>query len=177
MGERNVENLLRQLSDAAAEPVRAELAESIKSRIPDHLGAHRHGLDTINIIIDLRISRLAAAAVILGVMLLFAVLLGGRQPASEGLVSELKYSLVAENAGKEQVLASMGKLYEYLARQGKDVTYYGDVVDTDDRDAMLMHWKLPDGSYKVIFGGYRLETVTSEELIRIQARMLRRKGE
>jgi hypothetical protein len=54
--------------------------------------------------------------------------------------------------------------------------YYGDSVDPQDSDAVLIQWKLSDGEYRVIFGDLREKTVSAEELIRLQAKMLRKKA-
>ena len=78
--------------------------------------------------------------------------------------------LIEQVAG--EVLAGMANFYDHLAREGKDVTYYSNNIDSGDKYAVLMHWKLPDGKYRVIFGDLRPGTVSSEVLIILQARML-----
>ena len=69
MREEKLEKLLNELADATAEQPRPGLAEDIRRRIPQQLSPHRGRMDTINIIIDLRISRLAAAAAIIITMI------------------------------------------------------------------------------------------------------------
>jgi len=54
--------------------------------------------------------------------------------------------------------------------------YYGDVIDPADGNAVLMQWKLSDGSYRVIFADLREETISAEELIKLQAQMLQKKA-
>jgi len=61
-----------------------------------------------------------------------------------------------------------------LLHKGKDVVYYGDSIDPDNSDALLLRWKLSEGKYKVIFGDLSAKTVTAEELIELQAQMLRK---
>jgi hypothetical protein len=73
-------------------------------------------------------------------------------------------------------LATARSRYEYLAQTGKDVVYYGDSVDPQDSNAVLMQWKLSDGEYRVVFGDLRERTVSAEELIRLQARMLQKRA-
>jgi hypothetical protein len=179
MNEEKLGKLLNELADATAEPVHPYLAEEIKHQIPQQLSPHRGGLDTVNIIIDLRIGKLAAAAAIIVTMILFANFFGGRNQGSDGIYQSgkllVEYCLGGIGADRTNVLTAKSR-YEYLAQTGKDVVYYGDSVDPQDSDAVLIQWKLSDGEYKVIFGDLREETVSAEELIRLQARMLQKKA-
>jgi hypothetical protein len=75
--EEKLGKLLNELADATAGPVHPYLAEEIKHQIPQQLSPHKGGIDTVNIIIDLRISKLAAAAAIIITMILFANFFGG----------------------------------------------------------------------------------------------------
>ena len=45
-----------------------------------------------------------------------------------------------------------------------DVAYYGKTVGPGDKDKVLLHWKLGDSRYAVIYGDLRNETVTPERL-------------
>lgn len=179
MKEEKLEKLLNELADAT-EPVPPHLVEDIKHQIPQQLLPHRGGLDTVNIIIDLRISRLAAVAAIIIMMILFANFFGGRSQAGDGIYQNgkllLKYCLGGIGADRGDVLATAKSRYEYLAQTGKDVVYYGDSIDPEDSNAVLIQWKLSDGEYKVVFGDLREKTVSAEELIRLQARMLQKKA-
>jgi len=181
MTEERLKELLGTLADATVEPVRQDLGEDIKSHVPQTLMAHRGGWDTINIIIDLRVSKLAAAAVIILAMLLLANLFGGRDTTGADIYQDSKlliqYWLSGEEAHKNDVLAAMSELYGYLARQGREVTYYGDWIDPESGSAVLMHWKLPDDNYRVIFSDLRIRTVSADDLIMLQARMLQERAE
>jgi hypothetical protein len=178
MREEKLGKLLNELADVA-EPVRPHLAEDIKHQIPQQLSPHRGGMDTVNIIIDLRISKLAAAAAIIVTMILFANFFGGQSPADGGIYQNgkllIKYCLGDIGTNRSNVLTAKSR-YEYLAQRVKDVVYYGDSVDPQDSNAVLIQWKLSDGQYKVIFGDLREKTVSAEELIRLQARMLQKKA-
>ena len=46
----------------------------------------------------------------------------------------------------------------------RDVAYYGTTVRLNDKDKVLLRWRLDDGRYEVIFGDLRSETVTAERL-------------
>ncbi len=179
MREEKLEKLLNELADATAEPVHPYLAEDIKHQIPQQLSPHKGGIDTVNIIIDLRISKLAAAAAIIVTMILFANFFGGQSPADGGIYQNgkllIKYCLGGIGADRSNVLTAKSR-YEYLAQRVKDVVYYGDSVDPQDSNAVLIQWKLSDGEYRVVFGDLREEIVTAEELIRLQARMLQKKA-
>jgi hypothetical protein len=177
--EEKLGKLLNELADATAEPVHPYLAEDIKHQIPQQLSPHKGGMDTVNIIIDLRISKLAAAAAIIVTMILFANFFGGQSPADGGIYQNgkllIKYCLGGIGADRSNVLTAKSR-YEYLAQRVKDVVYYGDSVDPQDSNAVLIQWKLSDGEYRVVFGDLREETVSAEELIRLQARMLQKKA-
>jgi len=178
MKEEQLKKSLNELAEKTAEPVRAGLADDIKHRIPHQLRPHRSSWDTINIMIDLRISKLAAAAVIIITMALSAKFLGGRNSTGDMYQDSkllIKYCLGAGNTDRSDSLAGMSEFYEHLANKDKDVAYYGDNIDPKDDNAVLMQWKLPDGKYRVIFGDMRSEIVGAEELIKLQARMLQRK--
>jgi hypothetical protein len=178
MKEEKIEKLLNELADATAERAPSYLAEDIKHQIPQQLSPHRGGMNTVNIIIDLRISKLAAAAAIIVTMILFANFFGGPSQGGDGIYQNgkllIKYCLGGIGADRSNVLAAKSK-YEYLAQTGKDVVYYGDSADPQDSNAVLIQWKLSEGEYRVVFGDLREETVSAEELIRLQARMLQKR--
>jgi len=179
MDTRNSEELLGKLAEVTgAEQPSAGLAERIKQQIPHSLAAHRRPMDTVNIMIDLRISRFAAAAVIIISIVLAAHLLGRRDIAGEGVYHDLgllvKYCLTDEDPAKNETLAGMSGLCQYLRRQGKEVVYYGDSFDLTDSNDILMQWKLTDGNYQVMFADLRTETITAEQLIKLQSEMLLR---
>ena len=128
--EEKLEKLLNELANAAKEPVSPDLAEEIKRRIPHRLTPHRAGRDAVNIIIDFRINKLTAAAVIIITMVLLATLLGGRDSAGDDIYHDstmlIKYLLVGEDTGKSDALAGISRLYKRLLRQGTDAVYYGE---------------------------------------------------
>ncbi len=176
MREEKLGELLSELAKRSAEPVCPGLAEDIKQRIPQHLPSHRAGMNTINIIIDLRINKLAAAAVIILTLLLFANFLGGKD--SNGLYQDsklvAKYLLSGHIAQGPDIAAGMLK-YKYLTEHGREVAFYGDIINPQDSNAVLMQWKLPDGKYRVMFSDSREKTVSAAELIQLQTRMLQGK--
>ena len=179
MEEEKLKKLLNGLAEKSTEPVRPSLADDIKSQIPHRLIPHRsRGMNTINIIIDLRVSKLTAAAVIIITMILCVNFLGSRDSTGGGILQDgkllAKYFLTGRSAEGNTVLVSRSK-YDYLVRQGREVVFYGDSIDPEDSNAMLLQWKLSDGEYGVMFGDLRTKTVGAEELIKLQARMLQKK--
>lgn len=72
----------------------------------------------------------------------------------------------------EQVMAGFQNFSLALRDQGKDVVFYGDVVDDPGSETLLMYWKLKNGDYRVVFGDFRVHQLTSTELIKAQSRML-----
>ena len=178
MSDQNLERLLREVPDKGIEKAPAGLADQIKSRIPARLT--RHKLGTINIIVDLRINKLTAAAAIILTVVLLIGLLGLREPETGKIYQDgrllLRYCLEGEDAGRADMLADLPKLYEGLVRQGKEAVYYGDWANLDDKYAIVMHWKLPDGRYTVVFADLTARTISPQMLIRLQARMLHEIG-
>lgn len=179
MEKERLENLLNELAERTAEPVRPSLAEDIKRRIPSHLATHRGGLDTIRIIIDLRVSKLAAAAVIIATMILCTTFFGGADSAGGGLYQDSKmlltYFLKGSIGTNKHMLEQLQESSDFF-QNGREVVYYGDSVKGKDKDALLMHWKISENRYRVICGDFRTEVVNAERLIKLQAEMLQKKS-
>lgn len=176
MDEEKLDKLLNELTERTAEPVRPGLAEDIKQCIPERLIPYRKGIDSINIIVDLRVSKSAAAAVIIITMILLASFFGGRNSTGNGLgIQDGKLLADYLLGGTDRNNISTAKArYEYLVQQGKDVVFY-ESTDPEDHNSVWMHWKLPDGKYGVVFGDLSEREVSAEELIELQARMLQKK--
>lgn len=178
MSEEKLEKLLNELAEKTAEPVNPGIAEQIKRRIPQRLVSHNIG-SPINVIIDLRVSKLAAAAVIIITMILMANFFGGRSQDSTSMYDNgkliLKYLVGSKDAERGDIAVGMSKYYEELTNRGIEAAYYGDVIDMKDSNSVLMQWKLPDGEYRVIFSDLRPQTVSAEKLIKLQSQMLQKK--
>ena len=174
--KKGIEQLLDELGPRTAEPVRAGLGDEIKQRIPHRLTRHKIGWDTVNIIIDLRLNRSVAAAVIIVSVLLLLNLYGRRDATSGGFVQDgmllLKY---LGTGAKADVTAGRTK-YKLLVERGDDVTWYGDWVDPADSNAVLMQQKLPEGKYVVTFVDGREAEVDSEQLIELLSRTMQKKA-
>ncbi|MHC4424834.1 MAG: hypothetical protein ACYSYV_01910 [Planctomycetota bacterium] len=176
MKEDRIEKLLNELGQRLIEPVRPGFGDQIKQQIPHRFARHKIG-DTINIIIDLRLSKSVAAAVIIITMILLLNLFGGRDSAGRGIFQDavllIKYwGRVGENG----VSAGRSK-YEHLLHRGEDVAWCGDRIDPEDSNSVLMQQKLPDGKYVVTFVDGREREVNSEELVELLTRMLQKKAE
>jgi hypothetical protein len=166
MEKEELGKLLNELAERTAESVRPDLAAEIKQHIPDRLTSHRKGLDTINIVIDLRIGKLAAAAAVIITLILLANLQGIYQDGKF-----LARYLLTERSESE-VLAQRARL---LNERGIEVVIY-DHVDPQDSNSVLMHWKLPDGNYKVVLGDLREQEVNAEELIKLLGGMMQKRA-
>lgn len=170
-----IKELLNELADATAEPVRAGLGEDIKHKIPHRLLHHRGGMDTINIIIDLRINKLAAAAAIIMTIVFCATFLGSRGSTDSSVLQDsmllIKYWA---GAGGNGISAGRSK-YEHLLEYGKEVVWYGDSLKTKDGSAVLMQHRLGDGEYEVTFVDGREKQVSAEELVKLLTKMLQKK--
>jgi hypothetical protein len=173
--EEKLKELLNKLPDVTTEPVPQRLGEDIKRQIPHRLSPHRVGMDTINIIIDLRINKLAAAAAIIITIVLCATFLGGRDSAGVNVLQDsmllIKY---LGSADKIDISTSRSK-YEHLLDRGEDVVWYGDHLNLKDSGEVLMQRRLADGNYEVTFVDGHETQVNSEELIKLLTKMLQKK--
>jgi hypothetical protein len=176
MIEQNIEQLLSELAPRTAEPVRPGLNEEIKQRIPHRLTRHKINWDTVNIIIDLRLNRSVAAAVIIVSILLLLNLYGSRDATGGGIVQDSMLLLKYLGAGSKADIDAGKAKYELLLERGEDVAWYGDWVNVADSNAVLMQQRLPTGKYVVTFvDGHEVE-IHSEQLVKLLSRMMREKA-
>jgi hypothetical protein len=114
----------------------------------------------------------------------FAGLTHGRYPSSLAAMTLMKETFEAlkakhgdqltkeikEEKGTSalQSILPAGALYAQLARENKDVAYYGDTVTAEDADAVLMRWQISDDRYRVIFGNLTTENVSAERLAELE---------
>jgi len=175
MKENQIAQLLNRLAEATAEPVRPALADDIKREIPDRLAPHSVARDTIHILIDLRISKLTAAAAILVAIIVFGGLFYGRDGTNGNIVEDIQCYLGWAGINKSNI-ETCRSFHECLIDLGKDAVFYGDAIDPKDATAVMVQWKLPDGNYGVIFADLSARTVTPGELVQLLSRMLRKKA-
>ena len=174
MKEENVEQLLSELAVRAVEPVRPGLGQEIKQRIPHRLTRHKIGWDTVNIIIDLRLNRSVAAAVIIVAVLVFLNVFGGRD-TSGGLFQDSKLLLRYWGGAGQNDISTGRTKYEHLLARGENVTWYGDWIDPADSNAVMMQQKLPAGKYVVTFVDGREVESDSEQLIELLSRTMQKR--
>jgi hypothetical protein len=172
--EQDLKELLNKLSGATTEPVPPALGEDIKRQIPHRLSHHSLGMNTINIIIHLRINKIAAAAAIIITIIFCAAFLGGRD-SNGGVFQDsmmfIKYWAAADTAN----ISALKSRYDRLLGRGEDVVWYGDRITKNDNSTVLMQRKLPDGTYEIMFIDGREKQVTAEELIPLLTKMLQKK--
>lgn len=175
MEEEQIKELLNELGRQVTEPVRPGLGEEIKQRIPHRLSRHKIGWNTVNIIIDLRLSKSVAAAVIIVTLILLLNLFGGRELTGSGIIKDsmllIKYW---GDSGEDPVSISRSR-YEHLLERGENVIWYGYSVDVKDANSVLMQRKLPDGKYQLTFADGHETKVNSEQLVELLTRMLEKR--
>jgi len=175
MKEEQIKKLLNELGPRITEPVRPGLGEEIKQRIPHKLSRHKIGWDTVNIIIDLRLSKSVAAAAIIITMILLLNLFGGRELTGGGIIKDgmllIKYW---GGSGEDQVSIYRSR-YEHMLDRGENVIWYGYSIDVKDANSVLMQRKLPDGKYQLTFVDGHEKQVNSEQLVELLTRMLERR--
>ncbi len=171
MKNEKIEKLLHDLAEHTEEQIPAQLAGRIKQNIPSAPVHHKGPLDSVNIMIDLRVSKLAAAAAIILTMILCANFLGSKNTSDKGIYQNSKM-LIKAYLGFEDDTARTGQFYKSLVSKGKEPVYYGDIVNTEDANAIIIQWKISEDKYKIIFTDFREKEVTADELILLQAQML-----
>ena len=178
MQDDKLEKLLNSLADETAEAVPSDLADKIKTQIPQALDTHRRGLNTIRIIIDLRVGRLAAAAVIILTIVLSAGLFSSTETEDNGLLQDsvflVKYIFGVNRDQTDKMLESIYDSPDFF-QDGREVIFYG-ISDNDDLNSLIMHWELAEGKYRVIYSDWRSEVIDAEKLIKLQADMLQEKA-
>ena len=175
MKQEQIKELLNELGRRATEPVRPGLGEELKQRIPHRLSRHKIGWDTVNIIIDLRLSKSVAAAAIIITMILLLNLFGGRDLASGGIFKDGMLLInYWRGVGEDPVSIARSK-YEHLLDRGENVIWYGDSIDVKDANSVLMQRKLPDGKYELTFTDGHDKQVNSEQLVKLLTRMLEKR--
>jgi len=178
MKEEKLKELLGELADRQTEQPRPGLAEEIKHHIPHRLMPHKAGLDTINIIIDLRINRLVAAAIIVAAMILLAHFFAYRDSEAESIYQDARMlvAYLLHGHADKSSLSAVKARYESLVEKGEEAVFFGTESDMGDSNAVLLHWKNADGRYKVIFGDLREKSLSAAELIKLQAQMLQKRA-
>ena len=175
MEEEQIREMLTELGRRVTEPVRPGLGEEIKQRIPHRLSRHKIGWDTVNIIIDLRLSKSVAAAVIIVTMILLLNLFGSRDSAGGGIIKDSMLLIKYWGSSDEDQVSITRKRYEHLLERGENVVWYGDSVDVKDANAVLMRYKLPDGKYELTFADGQEKQVDTEQLLNLLSRMLEKR--
>ena len=173
MADHKIEELLEELAIRSSEPAPQGLVETIKRQIPDRLMTPRWGKDTVNIIVHLKISRVAAVAAIVISLIVFGDFFGSGASLGDSWYQDIKGTvndLLNRSNGPGPNLA---KVYQELAENGAEVVYYGGNANSQDETLVLMHWRLPEGDYRVIFSNGRVTRFSAEQLIATQARMIR----
>jgi hypothetical protein len=66
-------------------------------------------------------------------------------------------------------------LFNRVLTANPDAAYYGKTVGPNDKDKVLVRWKLDDGRYQVLFGDLRDEVVTAERLHALERSWRQRK--
>jgi hypothetical protein len=171
MKEEKIKKLLNELGPHTTEEVNPVLCEEIKQSIPSRLPRHKINWDTISIIIDLRMSKSVAAAVIIISVILMLNWLGGRDPVGRDIFQDGILFFEYWRDGAFDIASSRLK-YQHLLRQGHDVIWYGDNINQKDPNAVLFQYRLPDGTYEVTFVDGHAKKVTPEELVKLLARMV-----
>lgn len=120
----------------------------------------------------------------------FSEFTGGKYPSDLNMVKTMqefsdatvaRFGSSQSEPPKEEYIQKLmslqmaGSFYITLAAEGKDPAYYGSKVTAEFPDAVLMRWKLDDGTYKIIFGDLTIGEATAEELEKLESAPLNQK--
>lgn len=175
MKEEQIKEMLNELGRRVTEMAPPGLGEEIKQRIPHRLYRHKIGWDTVNIIIDLRLSKSVAAAVIIITMILLLNLFGGQDSTGGGIIKDSVFLIKYLGGSGGNQVSITRKRYEHLLERGEKVVWYGDSVDIKDANSMLMQYELPDGKYELTFADGQEKQVDIEQLVQVLSRMLKKR--
>jgi hypothetical protein len=111
----------------------------------------------------------------------FIEVCGGRYPSrleakttikeASALGERLNAIPKAERENKAQDIFFASAYHEKLAREKKDVKYYGDKVTLEENDKVLIRWKLSDNEYRVIFGDLSAANLTDGKLAELERQL------
>jgi len=74
-----------------------------------------------------------------------------------------------EEVAKIIKLQSIGMTYAMMVKDGNDPAYYGDRITAQFPHAVLMRWKIDEGTYRVIYGDLAIEDISTEFLAELEA--------
>jgi len=173
MSLKETQDKLKELSRCVAEPIPPNLGDKIRRNIPARLH-HRWGKDAVNIIIHFRISRFTAGIAILLTLVICWIIFDnskGDTPLYRELIA-LDW-LPGEDADYTAVRSAVKTRYRWLIDQGYEAEYFGDIVNFENADDMILYWRIDDEHYRVIFANLKPRMVTARELIHLQTSMLK----
>lgn len=62
------------------------------------------------------------------------------------------------------VYGGLAQIASFIKFTNEDAAYYGKTVGPNDKDKVLLRWKLDDGQYAAIYGDLHWETISAEQL-------------
>jgi len=116
----------------------------------------------------------------------YAELLGGRYPQAKIVYGDVTRDEMFEAIGIQRLPATLEQIRtdEYvkavaaglgfarlnaLFRENPGFAYHGLSVGPNDKDKVLVRWRLDDGRYQVLYGDLRTESVSPERLHELEA--------
>jgi len=176
MKEDEFGKMMGELGSFTAEPVRPTLADDIKTHIPSRLESHHKGMHTVNIIIDLRVSRLAAAGVVVITLVLLAGLLGDHNSSDGGGIIQGCKAVVVHLWGNNKTAMNKAEpIPKPFVIKGENVVFPPKAGDAQGSNVILMYSRLPNDKYRVTFSNSQVKEVNAGELIKLQAQMLQQR--
>jgi len=175
MQNNDIEKMLKDLAVKTSELAPEGLSDRIKEQIPSELKEYKGKFDTVRIIVDIKIGRLAAAVIII-LMIIFCTDIYNRAEYGNTFLGDTKF-LFSYIAGtsmpnptgnlepSESGVFSMG---------GREVFYCGD-DKSGSKDAILMHWEIAEGQHRIVFADQSTKIVSGDELIELLSNALREK--
>lgn len=70
----------------------------------------------------------------------------------------------SQGSERNNLLADLEEFHRFLIRSNVETHYYGSGLDPNDKDAILIYWRLTSEDYQVVFSDYRNNIVKLEDL-------------
>lgn len=115
----------------------------------------------------------------------YSEICGGHYPRVKMVYGDVTIAEMKQQAGIERDMPTAEQRTAYtkilqathgfaatngILRDNSDAAYYGKTVGPADKEKVLLRWKLDSGNYEVIYGDLRNETVSAEQLKKLEAK-------
>lgn len=172
MQNSDIEKMLKDLAVKTSVKAPEGLSDRIKAQIPSELKEYKGKFDTVRIIVDLKVGRLAAAVIII-LMVIFCTTIYDRAEYGNAFIKDTKFVFgYLTGSGVPSATENLKEVESGIfSMGGREVFYCGGDKSGGD-DAILMHWEIADGQHRVVFADQSVKVVSGDELIQLLSKAL-----